>query len=160
MSDQTVTSNASDARSTSRKQARRAELGFFQRHPHIFVHAALITGGLVMAFPFPWQIIVSLSSQAAGTSGPPSLWPDELRWDIYAAVFDRVPFFRQFIVSVIVTVITVAGQIVFCSMAGFAFTRMRFWGRGIIFAMILSILMVPTQAFLIPQFDIVQSLGW
>src|SRR5690625_2895103 len=44
-------------------------------------------------------------------------------------------------------------------MAGFAFARMHFWGRGIIFAVILSILMVPTQAFLIPQFEIVQNLG-
>lgn len=142
-----------------RRRTRQAQLGFFQRHPHVFVHAALILGGLVMAFPFLWQIIVSLSTQAEVTSVPPSLWPEVLRWENYAAVFERVPFLRQFGVSVVVTVITVAGQIAFCSMAGFAFARMHFWGRGIIFAVILSILMVPTQAFLIPQFQIVQNLG-
>src|SRR5699024_2090518 len=144
---------------SARNRRRRRELSFFQRHPHVFVHAALIVGGFVMAFPFLWQIIVSLSTQAEVTNVPPSLWPEQLRWENYALVFERVPFLRQFGVSVAVTIITVIGQIVFCAMAGFAFARMRFWGRGIIFAVILSILMVPTQAFLIPQFEIVQGLG-
>lgn len=159
MSEHTAPSALRHTARSARNRRRRQELGFFQRHPHIFVHAALITGGFVMAFPFLWQLIVSLSTQAEVTNVPPSLWPEVLRWENYALVFDRVPFLRQFGVSAVVTIITVVGQIVFCSMAGFAFARMHFWGRGIIFAGILSILMVPTQAFLIPQFEIVQSLG-
>lgn len=164
MSDPTVTEappgTDGSGSARHRRQRRRESLGFFQRHPHIFVHATLIVGGFVMAFPFLWQIIVSLSTQAEVTNVPPSLWPDEFQWGTYAAVFERVPFFRQFLVSVAITVVTVSGQVLFCSMAGFAFARMQFWGRGIIFAVILSILMVPTQAFLIPQYEIIQGLGW
>src|SRR5690625_1688722 len=100
MSEQTAPQEPTLRSRSGRKQTRRVQLGFFQRHPHVFVHAALILGGFVMAFPFLWQIIVSLSTQAEVTSVPPSLWPEAFRWENYAAVFERVPFLRQFGISV------------------------------------------------------------
>ncbi|GAA1128659.1 carbohydrate ABC transporter permease [Arthrobacter flavus] len=118
-----------------------------------------MSGGFVMVFPFLWQIMMSLSSQAESMSVPPSLWPEVAQWGNYATVFDRVPFARQFLISVVVTILTVVGQVIFCSMAGYAFARLRFWGSGAILAIVLSILMVPTQVYLIPQYQIVQSLG-
>src|SRR5690625_7849864 len=101
MSERTAPQEPTLRSRSGRKQTRRVQLGFFQRHPHIFVHAALILGGAVMAFPFLWQIIVSLSTQAEVTSVPPSLWPEVFRWENYATVFERVPFLRQFGVSVV-----------------------------------------------------------
>jgi multiple sugar transport system permease protein len=119
----------------------------------------LAIGGFIMVFPFLWQVLMSLSSTAEVTSVPPTLWPEELRWDNYAEVFRQIPFFDQFWVSVRVTVLTVVGQVVLCSMAGYAFARMRFAGSAAIFAAMLSILMIPNQAYLIPQYQIVQKLG-
>lgn len=133
--------------------------GFFQRHPHIFVHLALGLGGFVTVFPFVWQLIMSLSTQAEVTSVPPTLWPADLQWGNYSTVFDQMPFLDQFFVSMMVTIITVVGQVIFCAMAGYAFARMKFWGQGVLLAVILSILMVPSQVYLIPQYAIIQDLG-
>lgn len=127
---------------------------------NVWAHVVLSVGGLIMVFPFLWQIIMSLSSSAEVTSVPPTFWPAELRFDNYVEVFRQVPFLDQFWVSVQVTVATVIGQIVLCSMAGYAFARMRFAGSAAIFAVMLSILMIPNQAYLIPQYQIVQNLGW
>ncbi|MGO1408725.1 MAG: carbohydrate ABC transporter permease [Brachybacterium sp.] len=125
-----------------------------------WAHVVLSIGGFIMVFPFLWQILMSLSSTAEVTSVPPTFWPDELRFDNYVEVFRQVPFLDQFWVSVQVTVATVVGQIVLCSMAGYAFARMRFAASAAIFAVMLSILMIPNQAYLIPQYQIVQQLGW
>ena len=127
---------------------------------NVWAHVVLSVGGFIMVFPFLWQIIMSLSSSAEVTSVPPTFWPAELRFDNYVEVFRQVPFLDQFWVSVQVTVATVIGQIVLCSMAGYAFARMRFAGSAAIFAVMLSILMIPNQAYLIPQYQIVQNLGW
>jgi len=124
------------------------------------VHVVLGAGGFIMVFPFLWQVIMSLSTNAQVLGVPPTFWPGVLRWDNYAKVFEQIPFLSQFWVSVSITVIRVVGQAVLCSMAGYAFARMRFPAKGVLLALILSILMVPSQVFLIPQFQIVQSLGW
>lgn len=119
----------------------------------------LLIGGLLMVFPFVWQIIMSLSTQAEVTSVPPTLVPAHLQFENYAKVFEVLPFANQFTVSASVTVIRVVGQIILASMAGYAFARMTFRGNKILFALFLSILMVPMQIYVIPQYEIVRSMG-
>jgi multiple sugar transport system permease protein len=123
-------------------------------------HALLIAFSVVMVFPFAWQIIASLSTNAEVTAIPPTIWPEQLRVENYAAVFDQLPFLSQLWVSVIITVLRVAGQLLLGAMAGYAFARLRFPGRNVLFGLVLAILMVPPQVFLISQYQIVQSLGW
>lgn len=131
------------------------------RHPrNIDAYIVLTIGGLLMMFPFAWQIIMALSTQAQVTSIPPTFWPGELQWENFTAVFEAVPFGSQFLVSVGVTVLRVGGQLILCAMAGYAFARLHFRGRSIVFGVLLSILMVPNQIYLIPQYEIVQGLGW
>lgn len=125
-----------------------------------WAHVVLSVGGFVMVFPFLWQVLMSLSTQSEVTSVPPTFWPAELRFDNYVEVFRQIPFLEQFWISVRVTVATVIGQVVLCSLAGYAFARMRFAASALIFAVMLSILMIPNQAYIIPQYQIVQSLGW
>jgi multiple sugar transport system permease protein len=74
-------------------------------------------------------------------------------------VFETMPFFNQLGVSIWITVIRTVVQIVLCTMAGYAFARMRFRGRGILLALVLSILMVPSQVYLLSQYQLVQSFG-
>lgn len=138
---------------------RRSRSTSTQHGRHWLVHVMLILGGITMVFPFLWQIILSLSTQAEAQSATPTL-PSKLQWSTYGDVFQQLPFMHQFWVSVLITVIRTGGQLLLCSMAGYAFARMPFRGRGIILACILSILMVPSQAFLLPQYQIVQNLGW
>ena len=126
---------------------------------HVLAHVVLATGGFVMAFPFLWQLVMSLSTNAEVQSVTPTFWPAELRWDNYAAVFDRLPFLDQLRTSVSITVIRTVAQILFCTLAGYAFARMRFRGRSLLLGLVLSILMVPSQAYLLSQYQIVQGLG-
>ena len=147
-------------RARERRRAKRRGAGGGPSTSNAWAHVVLSIGGFIMVFPFLWQVVMSLSSTAEVTSVPPTFWPEELRFDNYVEVFRQVPFLDQFWVSVRVTVLTVVGQVVLCSMAGYAFARMRFAASATIFAVMLSILMIPNQAYLIPQYQIVQGLGW
>ena len=127
---------------------------------HLVAHLVLGVGGLLMAFPFVWQIIMSLSTNAEIQSVVPTFWPAELQWQNYADVFERMPFLSQLNTSVWLTVIRVLAQILLCTLAGYAFARMRFSGRTILLGITLSILMVPSQVYLISQYQIIQGFGW
>jgi len=127
---------------------------------HLVAHLVLGIGGLLMAFPFVWQIIMSLSTNAEIQSVVPTFWPAELQWQNYADVFDRMPFLSQLNTSIWLTVIRVIAQILLCTLAGYAFARMRFSGRTILLGITLSILMVPSQVYLISQYQIIQNFGW
>ncbi|MDM7888094.1 carbohydrate ABC transporter permease [Curtobacterium sp. RHCJP20] len=125
-----------------------------------WIHVVLGIGGFVMAFPFLWQIVMALSTNAQVTSPTPTFWPGELQWGNFARVFERLPFLDQLATSIWVTLIRTLAQIVLCTLAGYAFARMRFRGRAIILGIVLSILLVPSQVYLISQYQIVQGLGW
>jgi len=126
---------------------------------HVVAHIVLGIGGLIMAFPFVWQLIMSLSTNTEVQSVTPIFWPAELQWDNYARVFERLPFLSQLQTSVTITVIRTLAQILFCTLAGYAFARMRFRGRGVLLALVLSILMVPSQVYLLSQYQLVQGFG-
>jgi multiple sugar transport system permease protein len=121
-------------------------------------HVLLTLGGLVMLFPFAWQLLMSLSTDAEITAVPPHPLPDVFQWHNYLDVFSRLPFLQQFWVSVLITVTRTVAQLLLCSLAGYAFARMRFPGRDLLFGLLLVILMVPSQAYLIPQYQIIKNL--
>jgi multiple sugar transport system permease protein len=131
-----------------------------RRHgSHALAHVVLGVGGFVMAFPFLWQIVMSLSTNAEVQSVVPHFWPSHFVWQNYAAVFEQLPFLDQLRTSILVTVIRTLAQILFCTLAGYAFARMSFKGRAILLALVLSILMVPSQVYLISQYQLVQGFG-
>jgi multiple sugar transport system permease protein len=129
------------------------------RHNNVWIHVVLILGAVVMMFPFVWQIIMSLSTNAEVQSVTPHLWPKKIQWGNYSQVFHQLPFLHQLRNSVVITVIRVAAQIAFCTLAGYAFARMHFRGKTLVLGAVLSILMVPSQVYLLPQYQIVQHLG-
>ena len=139
--------------STANRRGRRA------RGSNVGAHIVLAAGAVVMAFPFVWQIISSLSSNAEVQSVPPTFWPERLRWENYAEVFHRLPFLDQALTSVTITVLRTVAQLVLCTLAGYAFARMRFRGRGLLLALVLSILMVPSQVYLLSQYQLIQGFG-
>jgi multiple sugar transport system permease protein len=123
------------------------------------VHTILVASALAMVAPFGWQLVTSLKSLSNATKVPPSLLP-EGRWDNYGKVFDVLPFGHQFLNTVLMAGLRTIGQVLFCSMAAYAFARLRFPGRNVLFGILLSVLMVPPQLFIIPQYQIISSLGW
>ncbi|RDG37759.1 carbohydrate ABC transporter permease [Streptomyces corynorhini] len=126
---------------------------------HIGVHAVLIPASLVMIAPFVWQLITSLQTLSTATRVPPSLLPAG-HWDNYGKVFGLLPFGEQFLNTALMAAGRTAGQILLCPLAAYAFARLRFPGRQPLFGLFLCVLMVPPQLFIIPQYEIMSSLGW
>jgi multiple sugar transport system permease protein len=124
------------------------------------VHLALVLGAALMVGPFVWEVLTSVKSLAESTQVPPTLLPETWRWDNYSQVFDRLPFAAMFGNTILMTIGRTLGQLVFCSLAAYAFARMEFPGRNLIFIGFLAVLMVPPQLFLIPQYQIMAGLGW
>lgn len=124
------------------------------------VHAVLILGALVMVFPFIWQLLTSFKTLSDSVQVPPTVLPTEWVFSNYAEVFESMPFAQMFMNSVLLTLGRTIGQVALCTMAGYAFARIPFPGRNAVFVVFLSVLMVPSQLYLLPQYEIIQSLGW
>ena len=122
-------------------------------------HLVLIPLAVAMLIPLVWMLVTSLETLNETRHFPPVLLPHVLRPQNYSDVLRQAPFARWFLNTLIVTVVTVAGNLLLCSMAGYAFARIRFFGREIVFIAILATLMVPFQVVMIPTFLIVKSLG-
>jgi multiple sugar transport system permease protein len=124
------------------------------------VTAVLALSSLVMVSPFLWELITSLKSLGEATRVPPVFVPSEWRWINFGRVFDAVPFGQQLLNTIIVTILRVAGQLLFCSLAAYAFARLQFRGSNLLFLLCISILMVPSQLYIIPQYQIMEHLQW
>ena len=124
------------------------------------VHLALVLGAVFMVGPFLWELVTSVKTLGEATQVPPTLLPEAWRWENYSAVFDQLPFGTMFANTVLMTIGRTLGQLVFCSLAAYAFARLEFPGRNVLFVGFLAVLMVPPQLFLIPQYQIMADLGW
>jgi multiple sugar transport system permease protein len=122
-------------------------------------HLVLIPATIVLIAPFVWLIITSIETPAEALHFPPILVPHRLDFANYSQALQAAPFGRFFINSAVVTVTTVISNLVLCSLAGYAFARYRFLGRGLLFVLIMATLMVPFQVTMIPQFIITKWLG-
>jgi multiple sugar transport system permease protein len=118
----------------------------------------LIPTAVLMASPLIWMLVTSLSSLAETRRFPPGL-PATLRWSNFVTAWNESPFARWLVNSTIVSGSCVISNLVLCSVAGYAFARLRFPGRKIVFVTILATLMVPFQVVMIPTLLIVKHLG-
>lgn len=126
----------------------------------ILGYGVLILVTLIMVVPFIWMISTSMRPSGTEFAYPPELVPDSINFDNYESLFTLVPFGRYFVNTVIVTGVTVFGQLLICSMAAYGFARLNFIGRDTIFIAYLATMMIPYQITLIPLFLIVFHLGW
>ena len=111
-----------------------------------------------MATPLVWMLITSLSTLEETRRFPPQL-PCALHWHNYVQAWTDSPFGRWLINSTIVSITCVVSNLVLCSLAGYAFARLRFPGKRLLFLAILATLMVPFQVVMIPTLLIVKHLG-
>jgi multiple sugar transport system permease protein len=126
---------------------------------NLVTHVLLIFGAIFMVGPFLWQLSTSFQTFGESVSVPPTFIPHSLQWQNIVTVFHGQPFARQLLNTTLMTIARTAGQVLFSSMAGFAFARMHFKGRNVLFVVFLSVTMVPYQVFLLPQYEIIQGLG-
>jgi cellobiose transport system permease protein len=111
-------------------------------------------------FPLYWMFVVATTDTATATQLPPEVTPGRNFFHLAHLVFQTVPFVRSMINSLIVAGIIGAGHAVLCTMAGFAFAKLRFPGRNALFLLVVLTMTVPTQLAVIPQYMIISSLGW
>ncbi|MFN4150068.1 MAG: carbohydrate ABC transporter permease [Candidatus Sericytochromatia bacterium] len=91
---------------------------------------------------------------------PPLIIPTELTTNNFKEVMEAGSFLRYFLNSLLISAVTTAGQMVTCSMAGYAFARLNFKFKDQIFLVFLATMMIPTQVNLVPLFSLMQKLGW
>ena len=150
------------SKSTLGAPRRRIDYGarFLNSWPDILSISFLIAGGILMLLPFLWMFSTSLRPVQESFRLPPAWLPTQFNLETYVAVFrSSVPILDFGWNSVKVTVAVTVGQLITCSMAGFAFARLRFPFRNLLFVLLLASLMVPGQVTIIPVFVIMRRLG-
>jgi multiple sugar transport system permease protein len=130
------------------------------RPPFSLWHLLLFPLMLVMLFPVLWMVVTSIQLPAEARHFPPILVPEGIHWQNYPNAFRAAPFARFLGNTALVSIVTVCGNLLFCSMAGYAFARIRFLGREVVFLLLMATLMVPFQVTLIPTFLIIRWLGY
>ena len=134
-----------------------SSIKFFGR---FWIYLVLIVSSIMMVIPFYWSVGTSLKLEQFVFANPPQWWPDPLTLQNYVAVFTKIHFYRYFLNSVFVAVITTLAHVFFDTLAAYAFAKLIFPGRDKLFFFLLLGLMVPFQVNLIPLYRIMASLGW
>ncbi len=125
------------------------------------LHIVLILGAFIMVLPFLWMISTSLKTQSdVMREFPPRLIPSTFMFSNYSTAMTSLPFDRYYANSLIVAFSVTILQLITSSLAAYAFARLRFKGRDVLFFLYLIGLMIPFPVLLIPNFLIIRQLGW
>ena len=124
------------------------------------LYLLLIISAAVMVVPFVWMISTSLKDSQYVLTFPPQFIPTPITLDSYRRLFELYPMARMFANSMFAAIMTTLGQLLTCSMAAYAFSRMSFRGRDALFLIYLATLMVPFQVTITPLFILMRIFGW
>jgi multiple sugar transport system permease protein len=126
----------------------------------VALYAVLVAAAIICISPFLWMVSTSLKAESQLFSFPPEWIPDPVRFSNYVDMAQAFPILRQLFNSVFVTATVSFGQVLFCSLAGYSFARLRFPGRDKLFMIYLGTLMVPFMVTLVPSYALMRYFGW
>lgn len=118
----------------------------------VIIYAILMAVAFVMGAPFLWMLLSSIKPNNELFAYPPVWLPKTVTFEHYINAFRYTDFSRYFLNSFIVTGATVISNLFFCSLAGYAFARMDFYGKNVIFMALLGTMMIPIHVRLVPLF--------
>ncbi len=125
----------------------------------LLVYLCLIIGAIIMVFPFYWMLVSALKTTAEFNSYPPTWVPENwFNMENFKTAFSKAPFVTYFMNSVIVTISCVIVTGFTTILAAFAFSRLKFKGRDVIFSLLLSLMMVPFEMLVITNYETVTRL--
>ena len=127
---------------------------------HVFYYAFLFFMALVVLFPFYWMLNSSLKSLMEYRMSVPTFWPQTLMWSNYAEAFNTANLGRLFLNTAYVGIISTILSLVITVLSAFAFARLEFKGRDVLFAALLATMMIPGELFTITNYSTVTNLGW
>ena len=127
---------------------------------NFLMYSVIILGALSMAIPYIWMAITSIKPIDEIQSYPPSFLVHHPTLTPYKELFYLLPMGRYLLNSFFVASLVTICNVFFCSLAGYAFAKHRFYGRDKLFLLLLSAIMIPYQVNLIPGFIIIKKFGW
>ncbi len=133
--------------------------GWRRRRYDLRVLIVLIPVAVIALFPLYWMTTTALTPSAAAIKVPPTLFPTEPTIENFLRLFEQAPVILWALNSLVIAVAIMVGHVVFDSMAGYAFAKKRFVGKGLLFVMIVSSLMIPVHVTLVPRFILVSEIG-
>ncbi|CUX21936.1 MULTISPECIES: carbohydrate ABC transporter permease [Clostridia] len=125
----------------------------------ILLYAAALAMAAVILTPFLWVLSTALKSDSELFVFPPRLFPEKMMWENFGKAWHLIDFKQSFLNSFLVTVPTALMTVLFCAMAAYAFTRMKFKRKNAVFLFYLSTMMIPQVVRLIPSFALVKDMG-
>lgn len=125
----------------------------------LLLYFLLFLGLLLVVGPFVWMLLGSVKTQSELLQVPPTWLPQAPTLDNYQRLFDRLDFPRYFWNSATVAGLITIGNLVFCSMLGYALAKLKFFGRDKLFGLVLATLMVPGSVTIVPLFILISMLG-
>jgi len=137
--------------------ARRRVLQTLQR---LGLTGLLATGGVIFLIPFAWMLTTSVKPVDQIYQVPPVWIPREIHWNWYIEPWKEYGFLRYYRNTIIICAANQIGVLLSCSAAAFAFARLRFWKRDLLFVILLSTLMLPEQVTMIPMYVLYTRLHW
>ena len=128
----------------------------------IALYTFLVIMALIVLFPFYWMIISSLKSLEEYNAAVPTLWPQQFKWSNYSAAFDAdgLNLGRLFLNTCIVGIVSTLLSLVVTVLAAYAFARLEFKGKNIMFAALLATMMIPGELFTITNYLTVSAFQW
>lgn len=120
--------------------------------------AVLVT--LIMVFPLYWMLVTSLKTEAEVLTLTPTFWPESLQWSNYVFAWNSVDFLRFMFNTLYVTFWNLLIQTVVGVLAAYGFARGRFPSKNLLFLLVLSAMMIPSQVTFIPIYVMIANLGW
>ena len=131
-----------------------------ERLHHATVHAILLVGACVLMLPLAWMLSTSLKPRGAVFLFPPQWIPKPIMWSNFVEALTVQPFHLYFRNTALITILSVIGMALSSSIVAYSFARLRWWGRDIVFLLVLATMMLPSHVTLIPKFIIFRHLGW
>ena len=125
-----------------------------------FCYAVLIFMALVVLFPFYWMINSSLKSLEEYRQSVPTFWPQKVLWSNYAEAFTAASLGRLFFNTAYVGIVSTILSLVITILSAFAFARLEFRGKNLLFSALLATMMIPGELFTITNYSTVTNLGW
>ncbi len=122
-------------------------------------YAVLIAGSITMIFPFAWMFLTSFKTQAESMAIPPQIFPANWNFDNFAKALESLPFWNLYLNTLLLILFRVICAVVFSSMAGYAFAKLEFPCKNLLFALVLMQMMLPSQIFIIPQYQMLADMG-
>jgi multiple sugar transport system permease protein len=130
-----------------------------KKHGHWLLYVILSAALILVISPFVWMVLGSFKSEGELKQVPPTWWPQDASLDNYQRLFDQLAFGTFFTNSTIVALAVTAGNLLFCSMLGYAFAMLEFPGKRALFLVVMGTLMIPVVATFVPLFVLVANIG-